>query len=329
MSDEMLNRVIHQLTHRRFKDTPRETAYQQGSTISNSFYDPRNIGNFQNGEIVPEGTFANRYPTNVASNTMGFSIMDDMGNDKRQYFPSVISSNVNALVKGGGTSPSSGSSSDYMYFNKSYEALLNPHSHQEMEDIIDPFYNPVSYSNNIEGRGTNAPSGASNIDYAMNNPYAVKSNFNGFTGGALGASSAGSSSDYYDSNPYRVPGMQSENVDFSQFMEGGKVNWGKYFKYIKSGVKTVYKHVAPVLKEVAKEALPIVIKEYAVPYLEKHGPKIVRETAKHLPLAIEKLQELRNNLKKEKEAKAKEKEEKKEGKGHRKNHKKINIKNKY
>ena len=30
----------------------------------------------------------------------------------------------------------------------------------------------------------------------------------------------------------------------------GEFNWAKYLGYVKSGAKTVYKHVAPIVKEV-------------------------------------------------------------------------------
>jgi hypothetical protein len=241
-SNKILDNVVHNLTHRRFKYTSRESPAQQGSSVANSFYDARNIGNFDNGEIAPSGTYATHYPVNSASNTMGFSIMDDMGNDKRLYYPSTISSNVNALdIKKGGAigSPSSGSSSDYLFFNPYYKALLNPKSHSTMTSMNQPHFTPtpsIDFRQGVmEGRGTNAPSSASSVDYAMNNPYAFKSNFNG---GALGASSSGSASDYYDSNPNRVPAMQSETRHYSEFMmEGGAIDWAKYLGYIKKGVQ--------------------------------------------------------------------------------------------
>ena len=238
-----MNAMVHNLTHRRFKNTSRESIYQQGSAVANSFYDPRNIGNFENGEISAEGTYATHYPVNAGSNTMGFTLMDDEGDDKRLYYPSTISSNVNALVKqkgvkGGaiGTTGSSGSSSDYMYFNPYYEALLNPKSHTTMEEVAQPHYLPHQYETGIKGNGTNAPSSASAVDFAMNNPYAFKSNFNG---GALGASSSGSASDYYDSNPFRVPAMQSETRHFTDFMEGGAIDWAKYIGYIRNNINKI------------------------------------------------------------------------------------------
>ena len=242
--DIYLDKVVHNLTHRRFKNTSRQSVYELGSAVSNSFYDPRNIGNYDAGEINPEGRYATHYPVNTSSNTMGFSIMDDGGDDKRLYYPSTISSNVNALeVKKGGAlgASSSGSSSDYMYFNPYYKALLNPKSHKTMEEIAQPHFVPtpaVSFREGVmEGRGTNAPSSGSAVDFAMNNPYAFKSNFNG---GSLGAASSGSASDYYDSNPNRVPSMQSETRHYSEFMmEGGAIDWAKYLGYIKKGISKI------------------------------------------------------------------------------------------
>ena len=73
-SNQILDKVVHNLTHRRFKNTSRQSVYQQGSTVSNSFYDPRNIGNYDNGEVDPEGRYATHYPVNAGSNTMGFTI---------------------------------------------------------------------------------------------------------------------------------------------------------------------------------------------------------------------------------------------------------------
>lgn len=242
MAEFNLDKVVHNLTHRRFKNTSRESVYQQGSTITNSFYDPRNIGNFDNGEVAPAGKYATHYPVNAASNTMGFTIMDDAGDDKRAFYPSTVSGNVNALdvkVKTSGKglgSASSGSSSDYQFFNPYYAALLNPASHSTMADVAQPHFIPKTYEAEIQGRGTNAPSSASAVDFAMNNPYAFKSNFNG---GSLGAASSGSASDYYDSNPNRVPMMQSESRHFTDFMEGGAIDWAKYLGHIRKAVPKI------------------------------------------------------------------------------------------
>ena len=273
MTDRYLDKVVHNLTHRRFKNTSRQSVYQLGSAVNNSFYDPRNIGNYDSGEIDPEGRYATHYPVNAGSNTMGFSIMDDGGDDKRLYYPSTISSNVNALeMKHGGTlgASSSGSSSDYMYFNPYYKALLNPQSHSTMSSIAQPHYVPtpsVSFREGaMEGRGTNAPSSGSAVDFAMNNPYAFKSNF---SGGSLGASSSGSSSDYYDSNPNRTPAIQSETRHYSEFMiDGGAIDWAKYLGYIKKGV-------------------------YALPDIIKKAPEVINKTEN----VIKTIRELRDSLK--------------------------------
>ena len=150
-----LDKVVHNLTGRRFRNTSKLSPYQQGSSFGNSFYNPRNIGNFDEGQIAPEGVYATHYPVNSASNTMGFSIMDDKGDDKRLYYPSTISSNINALeVQKGGAlgSSSSGSSSDYLYFNPYYEALLNPQTHKVMEEVAQSHYIPHTYEDKIEGR---------------------------------------------------------------------------------------------------------------------------------------------------------------------------------
>lgn len=272
--EEMLNSVVHNLTGRRFRKTRREPAFMLGNSVSNSFYDPRNIGNYENGEIAPTGRLATHYPVNCASNTMGFTLLEDAGDDKRAYYPSLVSGNVNALEKGGaiGTAGSSGSASDYLYFNPFYEALLNPKSHTKMEDIAQPHYMPYDYvkESTKVGAGTNAPSSASAIDYAMNNPYAFPSNFNG---GSLGASSSGSASDYYDSNPYRVPNMLNEDPHPIDFMSGGAIDWAKYLGYIRRGAKhipnliedasDIYREVKGVKKgNVIKKAPAIVKKGY-------------------------------------------------------------------
>jgi hypothetical protein len=254
MGEDIYDKVIHNLTHRRFKNTSRRSAYELGTSVSNSFYDPRNIGNFDAGEIDPEGRYAVRYPVNSGSNTAGFSFgLDvDKGNDRQIYSPSVTVGNVNALQKGSGLGGgSSGSASDYQFFNPYYQALLNPKGKAQMQDIASPHYEPYVYVD-IEdgrkvGRGTNAPSSGSYIDYNKNNPYAFTSNF---SGGALGAASSGSSSDYYSSNPNRVPAIQSETRHYTDFMEGGAINWAKYFKYLKTGIQK-----APKIIKTTKDTL--------------------------------------------------------------------------
>ena len=250
MADPMLDQVVHNLTHRRFKGTSKLSPAELGTTVANSFFDPRNVGNFEAGEIAPSGKYLTHYPVNVGSNTAGFSIMDDEGDDRRGYYPSQVYSGKNALVKqtGGSSGSSSGSASDYVYFNPYYEALLNPKSKTKMEEIAQPHYLPRNTltDTGIAGRGTNAPSSASAIDYAMNNPYAFKSNFNG---GSLGASSSGSSSDYYDSNPNRVPAMQSETRHFTDFMtEGGAIDFAKYLGYIKKGAEKIAPHIPTIVE---------------------------------------------------------------------------------
>jgi len=310
----MLDKVVHNLTHRRFKNTARDSVYELGSTVANSFFDPRNVGNFEAGEIAPSGTYLTHYPVNVGSNTAGFSIIDDEGDDRKSYYPSQVYSGKNALVKkreSGGSlgGPSNGSSSDYIYFNPYYEALLNPQSKKKMEDIAQPHYIPRNTLSEsaIAGRGTNAPSSASAIDYAMNNPYAFKSNFNG---GALGASSSGSASDYYDSNPNRVPEMQSETRHYTDFMtKGGAIDWGKYLSYIKKGADTVAKHApkivehAPKIIESAKTAHEVYKdvkgKKGALNKIGaviKHAPKIYEGTKS----SLDTIRELRGVLKQQK-----------------------------
>ena len=314
MADEMLDKVVHNLTHRRFKDTSRQSVYELGSAITNSFFDPRNVGNFESGEIAPEGKYLTHYPVNVGSNTAGFSIMDDEGDDRRNYYPSQVYSSGNVLVKrggkmsGGSSGSSNGSASDYVYFNPSYEALLNPQSKKTMEEIAQPHYIPRNTlsERGIEGRGTNAPSSASAIDYAMNNPYAFPSNFNSKQGGALGASSSGSASDYYDSNPNRVPVIQSETRHFTDFMEGGEINWGKYLGYIRKGAEKAIEHLPTIIEHAPKiiegvkagiDAVQDARKEKGfankVGAVAKHGEKL-HQGAKSTLATI---QELRNAIK--------------------------------
>jgi len=285
MKDDYLDKVVQNLTHRRFKGTSKQSIYKQGSSVANSFYDPRNIGNYDSGEIDPEGKYATHYPVNQGSNTMGFSYGTsvDHGDDRRSFYPSVVPGNVNALeipkkgMKGGALgASSSGSSSDYQYFNPYYETLLNPKSLNTMSEVAQPHYMPYVYNGfnegKLEGRGTNAPSSGSATDYRQNNPYAFSSNFAGFTGGALGASSSGSASDYYDSNPNRTPSIQSETRHYTDFMmEGGAIDWSKYLGYIKKGFS---KTADAVSKYGAK-----------VPELLEKAPKFIEksaETLKHI-----------------------------------------------
>ena len=289
MAEFTLDKVVHNLTNRRFRHTAKESVYQLGSAVNNSFYDPRNIGNYDNGEVNPSGTYATHYPVNAGSNTMGFSIMDDDGDDKRSFYPNLVAGNVNALeIKKGGAlgGASSGSSSDYLFFNPYYEALLNPASHKVMEDVAQPHYLPVSYENQVIGRGTNAPSSASAVDFAMNNPYAFKSNFNG---GALGSASSGSSSDYYDSNPFRVPDMQSEGRHFTEFMSGGAIDWAKYLGYVRKGASKVADVVekAPAIIEKGQKTLETVQKLREL-LKGKEKPKEKASKASRVPVPVKK-----------------------------------------
>jgi len=295
----MLDQVVHNLTHRRFKNTPRESVYELGSAVTNSFFDPRNVGNYEAGEIAPSGNYLTHYPVNSASNTAGFSIMDDEGNDKKLYYASQVynTGNSNVLeqkISGSGSGPSNGSSSDYLYFNPWYEALLNPKSKQEMNDIAQPHFLPVNKLNQeaIAGRGTNAPSSASSVDYAMNNPYSFPSNFNkgGTLGGSLGASSSGSSSDYYDSNPNRVPEMQSETRHYTDFMEGGAIDWGKYLGHIRKGVDVGLK-VAPHVPDIIEG-----VKNAKIAYKEPNI-KNVANLKKGAKASINTIKELRKAMK--------------------------------
>ena len=294
----MLDSVVHNLTHRRFKNTSRQSVYELGSAVANSFFDPRNVGNFEAGEIAPEGNYLTHYPVNAGSNTAGFSIMDDKGDDRRSYYPSQVFNNANALVKGGGSGPSSGSSSDYIYFNPFYEALLNPKSNSTMSDIAQPHFIPTNtlVESGISGRGTNAPSSGSAVDYAMNNPYAFPSNFNG---GSLGASSSGSASDYYDSNPYRVPQIQSDTRHYTDFMEGGEINWTKYLGYIRKGAETVAKHAPKIIEHAPKiiKGVEAVHGIYKGLKDEKGIANKGQAVIKHAPAIIDTIKELRGVLK--------------------------------
>lgn len=303
----MLDKVVHNLTHRRFKNTSRQSVYELGSAVANSFFDPRNVGNFEAGEIAPEGNYLTHYPVNAASNTMGFSIMDDQGDDRRSYYPSQVFNSGNALVKekkSGGSlgGPSNGSSSDYIYFNPYYQALLNPQSHTTMSDINQQHFIPRNtlLESSIEGRGTNAPSSASAIDYAMNNPYAFPSNFNG---GALGAASSGSSSDYYDSNPNRVPAIQSETRHYTDFMtEGGAIDWGRYLGYIRQGAQKIAPHIPTIIEHAPQILEGVKAVHSAVKDVNKEKGFLNKASAvaKHAPKiysTIDTIRDLRNSLK--------------------------------
>ena len=47
----MPNMPVHSITRRQFPNTSRKAISEIGASFGNSFYDPRNIGNFQNGEL--------------------------------------------------------------------------------------------------------------------------------------------------------------------------------------------------------------------------------------------------------------------------------------
>ena len=230
-----LKQAVHVLSMRPFSNTSREAISEIGSTVSNPFYDARNIGNHNEGEIAPSGNYLTRYPTNVASNSAGFSITDSKG-DERNLFPGNNTYGLNSLTEGGevfqgsGSGGSAGSSSDYLYSNPYYASLLYPITRNQSQKIMSPLYDNIKYTRaqnvSIRGAGTNAPSAASYADYAMNNPYAFSSNF---SGGALGAPAAGSSSDYFQSDPYRTPSMLREDIPrISNHMKGGSVDWSSF-----------------------------------------------------------------------------------------------------
>lgn len=307
MKDDMMDKVVHNLTHRRFKGTSKQSIYELGSSVANSFFNPRNVGNFEAGEIAPEGHYLTHYPVNCGSNTAGFSIMDDEGDDRRYYYPSQVYGNSNALLKksGGSSGSSSGSASDYVYFNPSYEALLNPKSNTEMMELAQPHFIPRNTldKRGIEGRGTNAPSSGSSIDYDRNNPYAFKSKFGG---GALGASSSGSASDYFDSDPFRTPAIQSETRHYTEFMKtGGEIDWSKYLGYIRKGIETAPKIYEGIKKgqEVAKQTRQLVEgfdgkknKMEQVKHIAKHVPKIYEGSK----ATLDTIQELRKIIQSDK-----------------------------
>jgi len=232
----LVSSIVHQLSLRPFSNTSRETSNEQGNTISNSFTDPRNIANTNDGEITKEGNYLNRYPTNIASNSAGFSITDDAGNDRKLFYGSATygmdnltvhaDKNGNQQMIGRGSGSASGSSSDYLYSNPYYASMLNPITRQEQVDIMEPKYSTLQYQkaqnvSNIQGKGTNAPSSSDSwAGYSMNNPFAFTSNF---SGGGLGTASGGSSSDYYSSDPYRISEMQKEDLPVT--FKGGKVDF--------------------------------------------------------------------------------------------------------
>jgi hypothetical protein len=232
---------------RRFPDTSRESTYQQGSSITNSFYDPRDIGNPDNGEVAPSGRLAWRYPTNVASNTMGFQLPDLGANPKNLYYGS-----SNGLMAGAGTNAgSSGSASDYLMYNKFFENLLYPHSKKEVQDELQPLYaNASSVMNGrgydgMKGCGTNAPSSGSATDFSRNNPYDSFSDTflgSGMKGCGTNAPSSGSANDYRLNNPYSSFSPDTfETTPLNRFtpemhMSGHGIDWVNFINKVSSGM---------------------------------------------------------------------------------------------
>jgi len=271
----LTNMPVQQLTQRPFSNTSRMTESEQGNSYANPFFDARNIGNGQNGEIVPTGTFMTRYPTNVASNSAGFSITDDAGNDRRLYPGKPIYAE-NALsedkaIYGSGTGGSSGSSSDYLYSNPYFASLLNPKTRTEQQATSSPLFSNVKYTKaqnvSLVGSGTNAPAaGDSWAGYSMNNPYAFQSNF---SGGALGAAAAGSSSDYYQSDPFRVPDIQKDSLPLQYpMLEGGAIDYETLLmmaKKLGSHVGAAGTALAGTAKEFIAPAIDLATK--AAPYV--------------------------------------------------------------
>ena len=238
-----LKQPVHVITHRPFKQTSRETASEIGNVVSNPFYDARNISNFDNGEIAPDGVYLNRYPTNVASNSAGFSITDSRG-DERNLYAGSTDYGLNALnignepeMQGGGAGGAAGSASDYVYSNPYYASMLYPITRKESQNIMEPLFSNLKYSRaqnvSITGAGTNAPAAASYADYALNNPFMFSSNF---SGGALGAPAAGSSSDYYSSDPFRTPAMLREDAPRIGIKGSGAIDWMSFLGQVKTGL---------------------------------------------------------------------------------------------
>jgi len=228
---------------RRFPDTSRESIYQQGSSITNSFYDPRDIGNPDNGEVAPSGRLAWRYPTNVASNTMGFQLPEFGGNQKNMFPGS-----ANGAIAGSGTNGgSNGSASDYLMYNKFFENLLYPHSKQDVQNEIQPIYaNSSSIMNGrgydgMRGCGTNAPSSGSATDYSRNNPY--DSFADTFAGSGNNAPSTGSANDYSLNNPYSsfhpdtFATTPIERFHPKLEMRGNGIDWGKFISTVSAGIQ--------------------------------------------------------------------------------------------
>ena len=238
---------------RAFPDTSRLSTYQQGSTTSNTFYDARNIGNYNDGEISPDGRFMTRYPTNIASNTQGFTIPDNYGNPKNM-FPGTS----NGLIAGAGTNaPSSGSATDYLLYNKFFENLLYPHNRTDLQHEIQPLFSNSSKIVNgrgMHGMGTNAPAGASAVDYTENSPYEYPDTFEGSgTNAPAGASSMdyrGNNPYEYDSSPMSAPGSVNRHLPPEMTANGRGIDWVSYISKIASGAQKL-----PQIMETANDTI--------------------------------------------------------------------------
>jgi hypothetical protein len=252
------------VSQRPFKNTSRESVQQQGNAFANSFNDPRNIGNYESGEIAPSGRYATRYPTNIASNTAGFNIPEMADNPKNLFYGS-----------GNGTFPSSGSASDYLVYNKFFADLLFPHSRADVREELEPLYN--NSGKVYTGRGmhggaaSNAPSSGSSIDYKLNNPY--KDFKDTFNGGAVDNSPAsGSAIDYKINNPYcDLPdtfagkGIQENEL---KVLSGGKIDLADFIRKVSQGVQKI-------------------------PDLLEHAPNVINKTNN----ILQTINELRNIMK--------------------------------
>jgi len=277
---------------RRFPDTSREAPYQQGTTTCNSFYDPRDISNINNGVIAPSGRYATRYPTNVASNTQGFTLPENTNNPKNMFYGS-----ANGMMYGTGNYSSQGSASDYLIYNKFFENLLYPHNKMQLQGEINPLY--ANASNIMNGRGYdgmrgmhggavgNSPSNGSASDYKMNNPYDAPDTF---LGGAVGNSpSNGSANDYSLNNPYASMAPDTFlTTPFDKFhpkleMRGNGIDWNSFISKVSENL-------------------------HKLPHIVDTGLK-VGNSAKEVISTIKKLRE---ELKKEKKQGKKEEDEEEE-----------------
>jgi hypothetical protein len=268
---------------RRFPDTSRESSYQQGTTTCNSFYDPRDIGNQNNGEIAPSGRLATRYPTNVASNSQGFTLPENTGNPKNMFYGS-----ANGMMYGSGNNAGSqGSASDYLIYNKFFDNLLYPHTKQQLQNNVSPIYansanivNGRGYdgmkgcgneeqnccsccgkksckgcgTNGMKGCGTNAPSNSSATDYVKNNPYDSFSDT--FLGSGNNAPSNSSANDYSLNNPLAsfAPdtflGTPIDRMHPKLEMRGNGIDWQSFISKISEGM-----HKIPAIANTASDVI--------------------------------------------------------------------------